>query len=237
MPDLDVTHVAARLAALPGVLAVALGGSRARGAHRPDSDWDLGLYYRGEFSTTPLRALGFAGTVWEPHQWAHFMNGGAFLTIDGCKVDVLYRDLDEVEHWQAEAESGRFTIEHVPGYLVGMASYVVVGELTHAVVLHGALPQPSFPPALAETAPRRWRWERDFALTYASMHADRGDAGATAAAITAAMLCEAHARLATRSEWSLNEKGLLNAAGLTQVTAPTGRDGLRRLVEEARSQL
>lgn len=51
-----------RLVALPGVLAVALGGSRARGTHRPDSDWDLGVYYRGGFDARALGRLGFAGT-------------------------------------------------------------------------------------------------------------------------------------------------------------------------------
>lgn len=44
---LDTT--ADRLAALPTVRAVALGGSRAEGTHRPDSDWDLAVYYRGPF--------------------------------------------------------------------------------------------------------------------------------------------------------------------------------------------
>ena len=34
---------------LPGVEAVSRGGWRARGAHRPDSDWDFGIYYRGRF--------------------------------------------------------------------------------------------------------------------------------------------------------------------------------------------
>lgn len=42
-----IADMAARLTAVPGIRAVALGGSRARGTHRPDSDWDLGLYYRG----------------------------------------------------------------------------------------------------------------------------------------------------------------------------------------------
>lgn len=37
------------LAALPGVLAVTLGGSRSQGTHRPDSDWDYAVYYRGVF--------------------------------------------------------------------------------------------------------------------------------------------------------------------------------------------
>ncbi|MBO7941256.1 nucleotidyltransferase domain-containing protein, partial [Streptomyces sp. S9] len=35
------------LAALPTVRAVALGGSRAQGTHRADSDRDLAVYYRG----------------------------------------------------------------------------------------------------------------------------------------------------------------------------------------------
>jgi predicted nucleotidyltransferase len=36
--------VAARLIAVPGVAAVVLGGSCARGTATPDSDVDLGLY-------------------------------------------------------------------------------------------------------------------------------------------------------------------------------------------------
>jgi predicted nucleotidyltransferase len=39
-------YVAERLGELPGVMAVALGGSRAAGTQRPDSDWDFSLYYR-----------------------------------------------------------------------------------------------------------------------------------------------------------------------------------------------
>ncbi|WP_169731388.1 nucleotidyltransferase domain-containing protein, partial [Streptomyces glaucescens] len=49
--------VADRLAALPTVEAVSLGGSRAQGTHRADSDWDLGIYYRGAFDPADLRAL------------------------------------------------------------------------------------------------------------------------------------------------------------------------------------
>lgn len=43
-PDDDqafLAHVTDRLAGLPDVKAVALGGSRAKGTHRPDSDWDF----------------------------------------------------------------------------------------------------------------------------------------------------------------------------------------------------
>ena len=40
-------YLAERLAAVPRVAAVTLGGSRATGAAVEGSDWDFGLYYRG----------------------------------------------------------------------------------------------------------------------------------------------------------------------------------------------
>ncbi|KAE9929904.1 nucleotidyltransferase domain-containing protein, partial [Escherichia coli] len=40
-----VAELVPRLVELPGVVSVVLGGSRATNTHRPDSDWDLGVYY------------------------------------------------------------------------------------------------------------------------------------------------------------------------------------------------
>ena len=39
--------------------AVTLGGSRAEGTSRPDSDWDFSLYYRGRFEPRALRDGGW----------------------------------------------------------------------------------------------------------------------------------------------------------------------------------
>jgi predicted nucleotidyltransferase len=39
--------VAQILSPIAGVAAIVLGGSRGRRRHRPDSDYDIGLYYRG----------------------------------------------------------------------------------------------------------------------------------------------------------------------------------------------
>ncbi|MET9130199.1 nucleotidyltransferase domain-containing protein [Streptomyces antibioticus] len=62
------------LAALPTVRAVALGGSRAQGTHRADSDRDLAVYYRGAFDPADLRALGWDGESSEVGRWG----GGVF---------------------------------------------------------------------------------------------------------------------------------------------------------------
>jgi predicted nucleotidyltransferase len=56
--DAFPAYVADRLAGLPGVRAVTLGGSRAEGTHRPDSDWDFSVYYRGHFDPQDLRDTG-----------------------------------------------------------------------------------------------------------------------------------------------------------------------------------
>src|SRR5215469_10189657 len=51
------------LARLPGVRAVALGGSRAAGTAQPDSDWDFAVYYRGSFDPASLGTLGWPGEI------------------------------------------------------------------------------------------------------------------------------------------------------------------------------
>ena len=76
----QVAQLQRELAYLSGVEAVVLGGSRAVGAHRPDSDWDLGLYYRSSrqpFDPAGLRALGHRGYVSRLGKWGPIMNGGA----------------------------------------------------------------------------------------------------------------------------------------------------------------
>ncbi len=211
---MDLDAFADRLAEIPGVLAVALGGSRARGAERPDSDWDLALYYRGTIDPDDVRALGCEGTVVAPGEWAYPMNGGAWLSVDGEKVDLLYRDLDDVERWTHAAQRGEWELFRVPGYLCGMPTYALTGELATGRVLRGALDHPVFPEALRETGPERWRWETDFALEHASTHAKRNDVAACLGMCTIAVLATAHARMLERAEWALNEKGLTSRAGL-----------------------
>ena len=101
-------HLVADLERIPGVVAVTLGGSRATGTATEGSDWDFGLYYRGGIDTDAIRSLGWDGRVFEPGDWGRIVNGGAWLEVEGERVDLIYRDLDEVERWTFEAEAGRF---------------------------------------------------------------------------------------------------------------------------------
>jgi predicted nucleotidyltransferase len=152
-------YVAERLSSVPGVMAVALGGSRAAGTQRPDSDWDFALYYRGRFEPQDLRALGWPGEISRIGGWGGgVFNGGPWLRADGRPVDVNYRDLDEVEWHLAEAIAGRFRIERLLFHLAGVPTYIVVAELAVNVVLYGGLPSPGgYPDRLRQAAHERWR--------------------------------------------------------------------------------
>jgi predicted nucleotidyltransferase len=209
-----VSTLVERIARFPGVKAVTLGGSRARGMARPDSDWDFGLYYRGEIDTEAIRALGYPGHVTEPGAWGRIVNGGAWLEVERERVDLLYRDLDVVEHWLAESDAGRFEIDRVGGHVAGLPTYTLAGELALGTVLRGALPHPSFSIALRRAAPPVWEGDAAFSLLVAEQHAARGDAAACAGLLARAVLAMAHARLAARGTWALNEKGLVTQAGL-----------------------
>ena len=206
-----------RLRGIPGVVAVALGGSRATGTHAPDSDWDFGLYYRGRIDVAAIRGLGYPGTVVEPGDWGRLVNGGAWLTVDGQRVDLLYRDLDVVEHWLGEAESGRYERDHVEGYLAGMATYVLAGELALNSVLHGSLPKPPFPESLRRTAPGNWNGSAEFSLRVADKRLHSGDVPSALGLTIKAAIAAAQATLAERGEWALNEKRILERAGLEEL--------------------
>ncbi|WP_020660120.1 nucleotidyltransferase domain-containing protein [Amycolatopsis benzoatilytica] len=216
MPENDEETFADQLSRLPGVVAVALGGSRARGTHRPDSDWDYALYYRGTFDPDDLRALNLPGTVSELGEWGGGgFNGGAWLTVGGRPVDVHYRDLDVVEHELAEAEKGRFRWEPLAFHLAGIPSYLVVAELALNRVLRGSLPRPAYPELLQEKAPAVWRASAAQTVKYAkAAYVRRGRVTEAAASVGVAAMQAGHAVLAARGEWVTNEKTLLDRAGL-----------------------
>lgn len=211
--------VADRLADLPAVRAVALGGSRAQGTERPDSDWDLAIYYRGAFDPADLRAVGWQGEVSEIGGWGGgVFNGGAWLTIEGHQVDVHYRDLDVVESELAAAEEGRFRVEPLMFHLAGIPTYLLVAELAINQVLRGDLPHPAaYPEKLRTAAATRWRDTAHLTLAYTEAnHAPAARLTETAGAVATAAVQMGHSVLAARGEWVTNEKRLLDRAGLRE---------------------
>lgn len=217
--DAFLAQVADRLAGLPGVRAVTLGGSRAEGTHRPDSDWDFSVYYRGHFDPQALRDIGWPGEISQIGGWSSgVFNGGAWLEIDGRRTDVHYRDLDTIDREIEASREGRFDIEPLMFHLAGIPSYLVLAELAVKRVLRGELPTPGYPVALRTRACRVW-WDRACrTFGYARQnHAPYGRVTQCAGLVAQGASQAAHAVLAARGQWVTNEKTLLTRAGLREV--------------------
>lgn len=229
----SVTELVDVLTDMPGTVAVVLGGSRAVRSDDEVSDWDLGVYYRGEIDLTALSAFG---TVFPPGSWGRVMNGGAWLERGGEKVDVILRDLDVVEYWTRRAQEGEFDRDALLGYLAGIPTYTLSAELASCLPLHGNVEVVPFPPKLAAAAPAVWRFCRSFSLEYARMHAKRGNVAGVAGQAAAAVMEEAHAISCERGQWVCNEKRLIETTGLSSLNnlfaeIPTERERLLEWVD------
>ncbi|MFJ6014960.1 nucleotidyltransferase domain-containing protein [Streptomyces sp. NPDC092952] len=224
VPPARIAAMASGLAAVPGVRAVALGGSRARGAHRPDSDWDLGVYYRGAPDTAALAALasGFQGSPVEvagPGGWGPWVDGGAWLRVDGVQVDWILRDLDRVEAVWADCREGRYEVGVQPGHPLGFWSPAYPGEVALGRVLadpHGEL-TPLREETLRYPEPLRTAlvaaaWEADFSVAAARKSAPGGDALHVSLCLSRAFGILAQSLHAHHRVWCLNEKGATAAA-------------------------
>ncbi|MGW5672205.1 nucleotidyltransferase domain-containing protein [Micromonospora sp. NPDC003776] len=222
-----------RLCAVDGVVAVALGGSRARGEHRPDSDWDLGLYYRGELDVAGLRAVADSVAddpveLTAPGGWGPWVDGGGWLRVGGVAVDWIYRDLDRVRAAWSDCRAGRYTVGVQAGHPLGFYSHAYAGEVALGRVLGDPTGELSelraetlgYPPALG-AALVAGGWEAGFLLDGAAKGAAAGDAGYVAGCLFRAVGVLVHALHGRAGRWLVNEKGMITAAGRLP-GAPTG---------------
>ena len=138
-----VSSLVKRLSAIDGVKAIVLAGSHARGRAQPDSDIDVGLFYSDSapFSIPSVRALAeeindTAGpVVTDFYGWGPWVNGGAWLTIGGQRVDLIYRSLEHVERVVGDAEAGRYEVHYLQQPPFGFFSATYLGEIAVCIPL------------------------------------------------------------------------------------------------------
>jgi hypothetical protein len=220
--DLDV--MAARLAQVPGVVGVLLGGSRARGEHTPDSDWDLGVYYRGapdlgELGALAGRCAGEPVEVTAPGGWGPWVDGGAWLRVDGVAVDWILRDVDRVGRVLADCATGTYEVGSQPGHPLGFWSPCYAGEVALGRVLADPGKELTELQSRAAEYPEPLRaalvgasWEAEFLVSNAAKGARRGDALFVSLSLSRAVGVLVQSLYAWHRRWCLNEKGALAVA-------------------------
>jgi hypothetical protein len=226
-PRRVAADITTALAGVPGIEAIVLGGSYARGVAGPDSDVDLGLYYLAA-SPPPIEAVrrvaerfapGARAIVTGLYEWGPWVNGGAWLQTAAGKVDLLYRNLDQVRQAIDEAHAGRLEWHCAQQPPYGFHNVIYLGETLVCLPLHdprdrlGPLKQAvaAYPPALRDAIVREYLWGAEFTLLNARTFAARGDVYGTTGCLTRALAYLTQVLFAINEVYFINDKGALDA--------------------------
>ncbi|MEW8979833.1 MAG: nucleotidyltransferase domain-containing protein [Symbiobacterium sp.] len=223
------SKVIAALSAVRGVEAIALGGSHSRGEAGPQSDYDFGLYYRA--GALDLEALDRAltalddghrtGLLHPPGDWGPWINGGAWLTVDGVPVDILLREIGKVEETLRDCLAGRVTVDFQSGHPFGFVNTIYAAETHYGKPLWQSPAAPldrlkallyaegPYPPRMREATVRRFLWEAWFALACARKAAHKGDFHYAEGSLFRAVGAWVQVLYALNNRYLMNEKGAL----------------------------
>ncbi|MCX2946993.1 nucleotidyltransferase domain-containing protein [Lentzea sp. NEAU-D7] len=228
MDDADLRRVLDRirdgLAGVPGTAGLVLGGSRARGTARANSDVDVGLYYepgrRPDFDTllgvvADLDDRGAVDGFGRYGEWGPWINGGVWSRMAGTKVDILLRDVAKTRQVLADCAAGRIDIHYQPGHPHGFCTAIYAGEVFQNVPFHdpdGVLAElrglvDPYPERLRTAVVERFGWEAGFSLSTAKSAAERGDVAYVTGCAFRTVSCLTQVVFAAERRYLTNEKG------------------------------
>ncbi len=228
-------HLTSRLADVPGIAAVVLGGSRARGTATDTSDYDIGLYYGSGRPLNTDRLLEVvrclvddpgAAAVTQVGEWGTWIVGGGWLTVGGTKVDLLYRSTESVRSVIEACQAGHITMDYQPGHPHGFCSAAWMGEVALCQTLHDprnliadlkAMTSP-YPRQLQAALLRRFAWEVLFSIENGEIAARRGEQTHVAGCVYRALCCAAQVLFALNERYLINEKAALEEAASFPLT-------------------
>lgn len=235
-------RTAERLASCPGVDAVALGGSHASGTADTESDIDLGLYYEPE-DPLDLESLRRLVTEIDDHgrgeavtgfgEWGPWVNGGAWIEVEGHRVDLIYRDLGRVRAAIGDCRAGRTDTHFQGGHPAGFSPQIYAAEIHFCRALQDprgtigelkSLTRP-YPPALRR-ALIGGLWEARFSVDAAAKSALRGDVHHVAGSAFRSVVCMVQALFGLNDRYWINEKSAVSSVD----ALPIHPDGFARRV-------
>jgi hypothetical protein len=226
-----LARIVPRLAEVPGVVGVVLGGSRARGTANEASDYDLGLYYGPNESLDTKQLLAVvrdlvddpaSAAVTPVGGWGPRIVGGGWLSIEGHEVDLLYRGIEPVSTVIADCRAGRISIDYQPGHPHGFCSAIWMGEVALCRSLYDPLgtiaelkaAASPYPDKLREALLKTFLWEVSFSIDNAEIAIPRDEQTHVAGCVYRALCCIGQVLFAINHRYLINEKGALaEAAG------------------------
>jgi hypothetical protein len=229
VPDPLLARIVPRLAEVPGIAGIVLGGSRARGTATAASDYDIGLYYGPHEPLDTARLLEIAkelvddpaaAAITPVGGWGPRIVGGGWLKVGGRKVDLLYRGVEPVRAVISACRAGQVSMDYQPGHPHGFCSAIWMGEVALCVPLHdpnGAIAElkaatTPYPDALRDALLKMFLWEILFSIENGEIAVARGEQTHIAGCTYRALCCIGQVLFALNRRYLINEKGALAEA-------------------------
>jgi hypothetical protein len=219
-----IETIVSRLKAVRGAQSLVLGGSYASGTQHPDSDIDIAIYYSEEqpLDTTQIRTIATLlndtpdPVVTDIGGWGRWVNGGSWLTIQGQRVDFLYRDSDFVARTLDNCNNGIFEIDYLQQPPYGFYSYMYCAETQICQPLYDPddiISQlkarvAAYPQSLKQAIIKHALWSANFSLENGYKTAKRGDVYFTTGCVTRAISMLVQVLYALNETYFLSEKNL-----------------------------
>ena len=212
------------LKAVHGLRAIVLGGSYASGSQRPDSDIDIGLYYDENWPLDIHQIRSIASllndvptpTVTDLGEWGTWVNGGAWLTIGGQRVDFLYRNIDFVSSTIDDCNAGNVRSDYWQQPAYGFHSFMYCTETAICRPLHDPdqvierlkTKVAQYSPHLKQAIIEKFLWSARFTLDNTYKPASRGEVYLVTGCLARTIHCLVQVLYALNETYYLSEKKL-----------------------------
>jgi predicted nucleotidyltransferase len=216
-----------------GLKAIVLGGSYASGSQRPDSDIDIGLYYyenqlldveqirtiASQLNDTPDLVVTDLGG------WGIWVNGGAWLTIQGQRVDFLYRNIDFVSSTLDDCNVGTIRSDYWQQPAYGFHSFMYCTETVicrplydpDAIIESLKAKVAVYSPALKRVIIKNFLWSARFTLDNTYKPAARGEVYIVVGCLARTIHCLVQVLYALNETYYISEKRLAEDVGYFRI--------------------
>lgn len=238
-----VKDISGKLEAVPGVVGIVLGGSRARGNHHPNSDIDIGIYY-DEQAGFHIEAMNcIAGKLDDEHRenlvtplggWGPWVNAGGWLKVQGYHVDLILRDIHRVSNVIEDCLSGKVSTHYHAGHPHAFLNVMYMGEISISKVLADPMGKlrnlkaktTPYPKALQDALISYFSFEASFSLMHADSNVNKNDVSFVAGCCFRTISCLNQVLFAKNEEYCINEK---KAAAIVDCFPVKPKDYKRRV--------
>ena len=221
------------LSEIEGIDAIVIGGSQSRDEADEESDTDVGVYYnesvdwvrvenalRVLMDDTPL----VEKVLYLPGEWGPWVNGGAWLTVDGNSYDVILRETSRVSSVIQDCVAGEITVDYQTGHPFGFVNAIYAAEVHYAILLweneDELLTQMkemlrslgTLPPKMKEALIERFIFEADFSMQAGRRAAFKGDLHYIMGCFFRTVTCWNQVLYALNDVYLMNEKGSIKTA-------------------------